>query len=69
MGSVVSDKIFKVFYFIIYRENKPHFLAAVFLTNHDCLNKETFLPSNIAFGQFVFDKKKFKIFYTDIYGK
>ena len=30
---------------------------------------ETFLPSNIEISQVVSDKKNFKVFYTDIYGK
>ena len=33
------------------------------------VTKATFLPSNIEIGQVVSEKKNFKIFYTDIYGK
>ena len=39
IGPVVSDKkIFQVFYKDIYRENKPHPLAAMFFDNPNGLN-------------------------------
>ena len=49
-------------------------MAAMFLTNHDGLNKlwvtnETFLPNFIEIRTVVSDKKIFKKFYIDIQGK
>ena len=32
-------------------------------------HQSNILPSNIEIGQVVSEKKNFKIFYTDIYGK
>ena len=78
---MVSDKkIIKVFYIDIYRENKPHSLAAMFFDKSHLLEqswyrvtKETCLPSYIEIGPVVSDKKIFFKFstclYIDIQGK
>ena len=57
----------------MYRENKPHILAAMFfLTSHDGLNsptKETFLPNYTEIGPVVADKKILKTFLKRYTGK
>ena len=61
---MISDKkIFKIFYI---GKIGPTPSSHVFLTNNDCLNKATFLPSNIEISHVVSDKKNSKVFYTDI---
>ena len=57
----------------IYRENKPHPLAAMFFDESKWLEqswkritKETFLRNYMEIGPVVSDKKIFKVFYTDI---
>ena len=55
----------------MYRENKPHPIAAMFFWQIRIA--WTFLvegyKSIIEISEEVFDKKNFKVLYTDIYGK
>ena len=68
---MVSDKKILKFPILIYMENTPHPLAAMFFW--PIRIAWTFLveghQSIIEISQEVFDKKNFKVFYTDIYGK
>ena len=61
--------IFKNFY--KKGENKPRCMGTMVLTHHDGLNiiQETVLINDIKIGPVVLDKKFFKVFSVNIWGK
>ena len=78
ISSVVSDKKILIVFYIqkIYKENKPRPLVAMFFDESKWLEqswkritKGTLLQNYIEIGPVVSDKKIFKVFYIDIWGK